>query len=211
MADLGRLQPLDRQQVLLPVRHEPWSQKPTEAVNARAESGQRFTASEVRSAPEHAGRQPLCGHAIAARRHRQDLDVVPVQQQVGGCAAIGPIVAAAGSGPVDAVAGRRVLVPGFDDHAAAHRMHGPDIEYAGNPGLLICRRRRNPRPHVVRNASNGSNETMSPTFGPSSPTWRSRPIVPTIPARAITTMPRMTLDMPLELLPFACIAAVPLA
>jgi hypothetical protein len=30
-----------------------------------------------------------------------------------------------------------------------------------------------------------------------------------MPARAITTMLRMTLDMPLELLPFARIAAVP--
>ena len=33
MADLGRMQPLDRQQVLLPVGHAPRSQKPAKSVN----------------------------------------------------------------------------------------------------------------------------------------------------------------------------------
>ena len=33
MADLGRVEALDRQQVLLPVRHDPRSQKPPRAVN----------------------------------------------------------------------------------------------------------------------------------------------------------------------------------
>ena len=43
----------------------------------------------------------------------------------------------------------------------------------------------------------GSNATMSPTLGLSSPTWLIRPIVPTIPASAIATMPRRTLPTPL--------------
>ena len=33
MPDLGRVEALDRQEVLFPVRHDPWSQKAPEAVN----------------------------------------------------------------------------------------------------------------------------------------------------------------------------------
>ena len=43
MADLGRMQALDRQQVLLPVRHDPRSQKPARAVNLSGVAGEQWS------------------------------------------------------------------------------------------------------------------------------------------------------------------------
>ncbi len=75
MADLGRIKALDRQQVLLPVRHDPRSQKPARAVNLPAVAGGQSSLRGGGGTPEDASL--LAGrHTVATGRHRQDLDIL---------------------------------------------------------------------------------------------------------------------------------------
>jgi hypothetical protein len=62
---------------------------------------------------------PAGGHAITPGRHRQNLDVLKVHQQIGRRTTVGAVVAAARAGPVHAIAELIAWVARLDDYAAA--------------------------------------------------------------------------------------------
>src|SRR5579872_860282 len=144
MADLGGIKALDRQEMLFPVRHDPWSQKAAAAVNVRFGSLHRGA-----SAPQHATRMLCRGGAETARGQRPDLRLRPVRHEVRRTAAIAAVGGGARAGPVDSDAPARLEAARLDDEAATALMHGLDIELAGDADL-IGRDRRDMRPDIAR-------------------------------------------------------------
>ena len=208
MADLGRVQALDRQQVLLPVRHGAWSQKPAESVNAHdpaVDSQVGVTALRWSERPQRTAGLLAGGHAVAAGGHRQDARYRPGSQQFGGRAAIGAVVGAARAGPVHPIAeavscGWRdsmiTLPPPVCMARTSRTQATPGLSSAGMAAMRAFMSREI--------GSSGSNATMSPTLGPRSPTWWIRPMVPTMPAeRDRGDAEKDACLMPLDLLSFA--------